>query len=82
MGARAMSAKKMSRDALTVRALDAAHDQLSRLTRSWIAEEKHARLRKRRHRSRSAPSAPKRDNAYEACAGKGERQTRVEHVVE
>jgi hypothetical protein len=41
MGARAMSARKMRRDALTVHAPDAAHDQLARL--SWIAKEKHAR---------------------------------------
>ncbi len=36
-----MSARKMSRDALTVRAPNAAHDQFAGL--SWIAEEKHAR---------------------------------------
>jgi hypothetical protein len=78
MGARAMSARKMRRDALTVRAPDAEHDQLAielegkgRTTfgRSGIALEVPHQL-------------PDETTPDETCAGKGDQQTWVERVVE
>lgn len=78
IGARAMSARKMSRDALTVRPPKAAHGQFTRYrggkARTTIGRG-HVTLK-------VSQQLPDKTTYYEARAGKRDQQTWVERVVE